>query len=175
MSNFQKARNPLALVIDRLSVRARIGVVLMVAALALKRLEGAPGFQFAAVSFDLCRRWYDGERFNPDRFEESYADEDGGGLVRGAMDARSQSELAAWAILASAIMYIAFQAYREIGRFSTPIVSEVNAENELDEMYRHMQKLSPTFMEVAREAAVHVGQGQELSFAQLEARRSARA
>ncbi len=140
----------------------------MVADLALVWLESSPDFPVAVAAVDLCRRWYDGERFDPARFEEAYVDEDGGGIVGGGINARSQSELAAWSVLASAIMYIAFQASREIGSFSTPIVSEVQ-EDELDEMYRHMQALSPLFIETARRAAKALGQGPEPSFAQLKA------
>jgi hypothetical protein len=160
--------SPLARITNSLAVRGRIGVVLMVADLALSRLHGSPDFPFARSAFDLCRRWYDGDRFDPDRFEEAYAREDGGGVVCGAMNVRSQSELAAWSVLASAIMYIAFQAYREIGSYPTPIVSEVR-ENELDEMYRHMQTISPMFIETARRATKILGQGREPSFAQLKA------
>lgn len=142
MSRSHKGTGPLAQIVDSLPVRARIGIVLMVADLALAWLESSPDLPVAAAAVDLCRRWYDGKRFDPARFEEAYADEDGGGIVRGGMNARSQSELAAWSVLASAMMYIAFQASREIGSFSTPIVSEVQ-EDELDEMYQHMQAISP--------------------------------
>ena len=168
MSRSHKGTGPLAQIVDSLPVRARIGVVLMVADLALTWLESSLDLPEAAAAFDLCRRWYDGERFDPARFEEAYADEDGGGLTGGAMNAQSQSELAAWCVLASAIMYIAFQASREIGSFSTPIVSEVQ-EDELDEMYRHMQAISPFFIETARRAAKVLGAGREPSFAQLKA------
>lgn len=123
MSKPHKGAGPLAQIADSLPVRGRIGVVLMLADLALAWLKSSPELPVAAAAVDLCRRWYDGERFDPDRFEEAYADEDGGGVVRGAMNARSQSELAAWGLLASAMMYIAFQAYREIGSFPSPIVS----------------------------------------------------
>ncbi len=67
----------------------------MVADLALAWLGSSPDRPIAAADVDLCRWWYDGEWFDPDRFEEAYAREDGGGVVRGAMNARSQSELAA--------------------------------------------------------------------------------
>lgn len=87
--------SPLTQIADGLPVRARIGVVLMVSDLALARLESSPDLSVAAAAVDLCPRWYDGERFDPDRFEEAYADEDGGGLAGGAMNARSQSELTA--------------------------------------------------------------------------------
>src|SRR5215831_7240335 len=148
MNKPRKGTSPLALAIESLPVRGRMGVVLMMADLALERLESSPDFQFAGTAFDLCRRWYDGERFDTDRFEEAYADDDGGGLVCGAGNARSQSELAAWGVLASAIMYIAFQAYREVGSQPTPILSAVE-EDELDELYRQMQANSPIFMDTA--------------------------
>jgi len=168
MSKSDNATSPLARLTESLPVRGRIGVVLIVADLALSRLQGSPEFPVARSAFDLCRRWYDGDRFDPDRFEEAHFDEDGRGVSRSAMNARSQSELAAWRVLASAMLYVAFQAYREIGSYPTPIVSGVH-EDELDEMYRHMQVISPTFIEAARSAAKILGQGREPSFAQLKA------
>jgi hypothetical protein len=95
MSRSRKGAGPLAQIADNLPARARIGVVLMLADLALAWLGSSPDRPAAVAAVDLCRRWYDGERFDPDRFEEAYAREDGGGVVRGAMNARSQSELAA--------------------------------------------------------------------------------
>jgi Immunity protein Imm6 len=168
MNTPHKGESPLALIADGLPARGRIGVVLMMADLALSRLHGSPDFPFARSAFDLCRRWYDGERFDPDRFEEAYADEDGGGLAGGAMNARSQSELTAWNVLASAIMYIAFQARRELGRYPAPMLSEMESD-ELNQMYRHMQTISPMFIETARRAAKLLGQKQEPSFDQLKA------
>ena len=96
--------SPLARITDSLAARGRIGVVLMVADLALAQLADSADLPVARAAFDLCRRWYDGERFDPDRFGEAYADEDGGGLAGGAMNARSQSELTAWNVLASAVI-----------------------------------------------------------------------
>jgi len=169
MSESDNATSPLAQLANSLPVRGRIGVVLIVADLALTRLQGAPDFPVARSAFDLCRRWYDGERFDPNRFDEAYYDEHDRGLSRSAMKARSQSELAAWSVLASAMMYIALQAYREIGRIPSSMVGNLGDEGELDEMYRHMQAISPTFIEAARRAAKILGQGREPSFAQLKA------
>jgi len=104
MNTLHRGTSPLALIIDGLPVRSRIGIVLMMAHLALERLENSPDFAFARAAFELCRQWYDGERFDPDRFEEAYADENGGGVLRGAINARSPLELAAWGVLAGAIM-----------------------------------------------------------------------
>jgi hypothetical protein len=84
------------------------------------------------------------------------------------MNARSQSELAAWGVLASAVMYFAFQAYREIGNSPSPMVSEVE-DDELDEMYRHMEVLSPSLIETARKAAKILEKSQAPSFARLKA------
>jgi hypothetical protein len=168
MKESRNKTSPLALLTDGLPVRGRIGTVLMVADLALAQLKSSPDLAVARVAFDLCRRWHDGERFDPDRFEEAYADEDGGGLAGGAMNARSQSELTAWNVLASAVMYIAFQAYRELGRYPASMISEMEAD-ELNQMYRHMQTISPMFIETARTAAKILGHGREPSFAQLKA------
>ena len=158
MSESDNTTSPLARLADSLPVRGRIGVVLIVADLALSRLQGAPDFPVARSAFDLCRRWYDGERFDPDRFDEAYYDEHDRGLSRSAMKARSQSELAAWSVLASAMMYIALQAYRETGSIPTSMVANLGEEGELDEMYRQMQATSPTLIEAARSAAKFLGQ-----------------
>jgi hypothetical protein len=91
-----KGTSPLARITDGLPVRARIGVVLAVADLAISRLDASANFPIARSAFDLCRRWYDGERLDPARLADAYADEDGGGVVHGAIEARSQLELAAW-------------------------------------------------------------------------------
>lgn len=120
----------------------------MVADLALAWLESSPDLPVAAATVDLCRRWYDGERFDLDRFEKAYADEDGGGLAGGAM-MRAPSRSLPPGTSSQAIMYIAFQAYREIGRYPAPMLSEMEAD-ELNEMYRHMQTASPMFIETAR-------------------------
>src|SRR5262245_27750676 len=119
------ATSPLARITESLPVRGRVAVVVTVPDLVLSLLQGSADFLFAQSAVDLCRRWYDGDRFDPDLFEEAYFDEDGRGVGRGAMNARSQPELAAWGVLASAIMYIAFQAYREVGGFPSPMVSDV--------------------------------------------------
>jgi hypothetical protein len=64
----------------------------MMADLALERLKSSPDLPVATAAFELCPLWFDGERFDPRRIEEAYADEDGGGLARGAMnDGRNRS------------------------------------------------------------------------------------
>jgi hypothetical protein len=65
-------------------------------------------------------------------------------------------------------MYIAFQAHREPGSSPTPGVLKSD-EDELEEMYSHMQAISPSFIETARRAAKFLEQGKEPSFAQLKA------
>jgi hypothetical protein len=57
--------SPLAQIVDGLPVRGRIGVVLMMADLALAWLESSPDLPVAPAAVDLCRRWYDCERFDP--------------------------------------------------------------------------------------------------------------
>jgi hypothetical protein len=173
MSIPDKGTSPLALITEGLPVRGRIGVVLMMAALALEWLRSSPDFPVARAAFDLGRRWYEGERFDPDRFEKAYFDEYDRSVGLSAMKARSRSELAAWSVIASAILYIAFQAYREIGAPPSPMVSEVE-EDELDEVYEQMQKISPVFINTAMRTAEVFRQGQDASFAQLKAILSAR-
>jgi hypothetical protein len=65
-------------------------------------------------------------------------------------------------------MYVAFQAHREVGSLPRPTASQL-ADDELDEMCRHMETLSPSLIETAGKAAKFLGQGQQPSFAQLKA------
>jgi hypothetical protein len=169
MNTSGNATSPLARIAESLPVRGRVAVVLIVADLVVSLLRSSADFPFAQTAFDLCRRWYDGDRFDPDLFEEAYYDEDGRGVSAGAMNARSQSELTAWSALAAALMYIALQAYRETGDLPSPIVSEVEEGDELDEMYRHMETISPSLIETARRAAKVWEQSKIPSFAQLKA------
>src|SRR5262245_60486105 len=110
MNRLFAGTSPLAIIADTLPVRGRIGIVVMMGALALERLESAPDFPVAQAAFDLCRRWFDGERFDSDRFDEAYYDEFGYGLAQAANNARSKSELATWAVLASAMKYVELHA-----------------------------------------------------------------
>ena len=53
MSRSHKGTGPLAQIVDSLPVRARIGIVLMVADLALAWLESSPDLPVAAAAVDL--------------------------------------------------------------------------------------------------------------------------
>lgn len=67
----RKGTSPLALLADDLPVRSRFGLVVVGADLAVTWLKSSPNFAAAYASFDLARRWFDGERFVPDQLEDS--------------------------------------------------------------------------------------------------------
>jgi len=50
--------------------------------------------------------------------------------------------MSAWLALESALLYIAFHAYRALGQVPTPLVSEVD-ERALDVLYKDLRAISP--------------------------------
>ncbi len=56
----------LAHLAQQLPARGRIGLAVVMACLALNRLRGLPDYSLARHAFELTRRWFDGERFDPD-------------------------------------------------------------------------------------------------------------
>jgi hypothetical protein len=66
-----KGTSRLAQLADELPVRSRIGLALLAADLALNQLRSSHDFPTAQAAFELTRRWYDGDRFPPDLFEDA--------------------------------------------------------------------------------------------------------
>jgi hypothetical protein len=162
-----KGSSPLALLADSLPVRARIGLALVAADMALDRLKSSHDLPFARRTFELARGWYDGKRFDLYQFEDAIAHEYDRDLTICAIEAKSKEEKSAWLALECAVLYIAFHAYQAAGEHPSPMVSEVD-ETVLDDLDKWLRKILPTFMSTETKAAGHLEQQPGASFAQLK-------
>jgi hypothetical protein len=163
-----KGTSPFALLADRLPVRARIGLTLVASDLALRELKSSPNFPIARTAFERARRWFDGDRFNPDLLADAVSSERDKGTTLCELEAKSEPEISAWGVLGSALAYTAFHAYRATGDCPDPMVSEVD-ENVLDEIDKSMRIIAPDFIITMKKAAGILERIPELSFAQLMA------
>jgi hypothetical protein len=167
MTKPRQGTSQLARLADDLPVRSRIGLALVAADLVLSRLRSSDNFPFAEAAFELLRRWYDGDRFPPDRFEDAICDERDKGLVSALWAAQSESEEAAWRVVGSAVLYTAFHAYQDVGEVPSPGVSEVD-ETELDELDKQLRLISPALINALINAADVLRQQPDMSFPRLE-------
>ncbi len=153
-----------------LPARSRVGLALIAGALALDYLKPYRNYSIGRYAFDLARRWYDGEAVSPRAMEESLHDESDEGVLVCAQESRSRQDLPAWLVLASALYYTAYQAYRKAGERPGPLVFEVD-ETELDELDKQLRALSPTAISAVESAAQHLTMwAPRLPFAQLKAK-----
>lgn len=162
-----KGESPLARLADPLPVRTRISIALIAADLALAQLRDSPDLSVARTAFELARRWFDGARFDPDQFADALDPEFDRGTADCALEAKTQEEASAWVALDDAVAYVAFHAYRELGRLPAPEFSEVD-ETILDELDKALRSISPEFMETMKEAAEYLEGEPGASFAQLK-------
>ena len=169
MTKVFKGTSPLAVLADRLPVPARIGLAVVAVHLALDHLKDSPNFPFALAAFELARSWYEGKRFDPRQLEDSIASEDDEGAAYCIAEATSEEERSAWNALVSAILYVAFQAYRTLGQYPGALLSEVS-DDALDEVDKPLRKILPGFMTIMRKAAEYLKQEPGASFAQLKSR-----
>lgn len=88
------------------------------------------------------------------------------GTAHCALEAKTQEEASAWVALDDVVAYVAFHAYRELGRLPVPEFSEVD-ETILDELDEAMRAISSGFMEVLKTAAHYLRSETRGSFAQL--------
>jgi immunity protein Imm6 of predicted polymorphic toxin system len=154
-----------------LSDHAQVGLALLAGDAALDHLKSSREVRTGHAAFDLARRWYDGEETTPRQIEEALQNEDDEGVIPAAQAAASDRERAAWLALASALLFIAYQAYRARGEHPGPLVSEVR-EDELDELDRQLRALSPDLPGTLTKAAALLRQDPALSFSQLKAKAS---
>jgi Immunity protein Imm6 len=167
MNKTLEGTSELALLASSLPTQARIGLVLMAADLALEQLKSSDSCSVARTAFELIRRWHDGERFRPDQFEEAMHDERDQGLDLCAQNAESEQALSALLVLASAVLYTAFHAYRAVGECPSPLVSEVD-EDELDELEKQLRALGPAAINAVMSAGKFLQRHPDASFAQLK-------
>jgi len=162
-----KGESPLARLADPLPARARIGLAVVAADLALAHLRDSPDLSVAHTVFELARRWFDGARFDADRFADALDPESGRATEICAVEAKTQEERSAWLALDSAVAYVAFHAYRELGQIPAPGFSEVD-ETILDELDKAMRAISPGFMKTMKKAAEYLAGEPGASFPQLK-------
>lgn len=166
MNRATKGFSPLVSLADGLPIRARIGLAVIAAGLATHQLRSSPDFPIAYAAFDLTRRSFDGERFDPYLLEDSLASESGDGAVHCEVEAKSKEENAAWLALISSVLYIAHHACRELSEFPSEMICEVD-ETELDEIDKFLRPISPASMKAMQKSAECLKQELGASFAQL--------
>ena len=138
-----EGNSDLARLARQLPARGRIGLTAMLAYLALNRLRGLPDYPLAKHAFELTRRWFDGERFDPDRFEDTLQDEDNEGIGKFEHVAPTKEARAAWTLLGDAVAYTAFLAYQTTGQHPSPGICDVD-ESCLDDFDRlNSRRLAP--------------------------------
>jgi hypothetical protein len=147
MTKQTKGTSELALLVDRVPLRDRIGLALVAVDLAVGHLEPSHNFFLACGAFDLGRRWYDDEYFDPARFDHALAHAYQKELARSEMEAESAAEESAWLVLKAALLYIALQADRTLGRCPSPLAWKVD-ESILDEVDKGLRALSPALANV---------------------------
>jgi hypothetical protein len=167
MTQKSRGTSQFALLADSLPVRARIGLTLVAADVALDRLKSSPHFPIARAAFDLARRWYDGQRFDPELFEDAVAPESGRGVALCAVEAKSEDEEAAWGAVDCAALYTACHAFRALGKLPSPLVSEVD-EDVLDELDKSLHLVSPDLIITVLKAAEYLKRDPDVSFSQLK-------
>lgn len=168
--NFEDNRD-LARLTQLLPARGQIGLTAVLAYLALNHLRGMPDYPLAQHAFELTRRWFDGERFNPDRFEDALQDEDNEGIGKFEHVAPTKEARAAWTLLGDAVAYTAFLAYQTTGQHPSPGICDVD-ESCLDDFDRSIRAVSPQFVNVIAEAAEYLREEPEASFVQLKTKLS---
>jgi len=162
-----KGTGPLALRSESLPVRARVGLMLVGAQLALNQLRLSKNLPIAQAAFALARRWHDGERFDPRLIEDALAHEYNKGVLDCEIEAKSAIEKSAWFILEDALLYTAFHATRELGTTPSSVICEVD-ENLFDQFEDHLRALLPTAVDVLFRAADLLSRRPDTSFAQFK-------
>ena len=166
MTRYLADATPLARIAADVSERSRVGIALLAADFALGQLESSHNFPYGRAGLALARRWYDGETIDPCLMEEALHSEEDEGIDLCEQEAKSERERAAWHALATALAYIAFHAYKAIGRLPGSLICEVN-EHELDELSDQLVALSPNVMKRLAEAADLLRSNPSMSYGQL--------
>lgn len=160
-----KGESPLTRLSDPLTVRARVGLAVVAADLALTHLRDSPDPLLTRTIFELARRWFDGARFDADRFAD-VLDPEYERTCKLRSRGQMQEEASAWTALADAAAYVGFHAYDELGQCAAPGFSELD-ETILDDIDKSMRPISPEFMKTMKTAAGYLQREARASFAQL--------
>ena len=163
----RKGTSPLAVLADRLPVRARIGLALVAGDIALRFIEAPLNRQVSVSALDIARRWFDGKRIDPDRIQDALYDEESGlSLILQSVD--NKQDKAAMMTLGSVLLYTAYHAYQHTGGTPNGSVCEVD-ERELDEIDKWLRVIAPAAMDILRMAAQHLESRPDISFRALKA------
>jgi len=167
MRRERNGTSALAGLADSLPVRARIGLALIAADIALDSLETSRNLPEAASAFDLARRWFDGEAILPDQIQDTLHGEYSG-LSLTLVSVHEKQEQAGLLTLGSALLYTAYHAFRRTGGTPNASVNEVD-ERELDEIDKSLQIIAPAAMDRLRAAAQYLEKHPNVSFRDLKA------
>lgn len=167
MTQEAKGTSQTAVLADDLPARARVGLALVAAKLALPLLSHSPNAPLAKRIFELARRWHDGEAIAPNLFVDTLEPEEGVGIALAELNAPSDQERLAWLALACAAYYAAHHAHVQVGYPPSETVCEVD-ERILDELDRASRTLSPAFMQVMALAAGFLKRRPNASFAEIQ-------
>lgn len=115
--------------ISSITIRARVAFYLAIAESLFNVIKkDEKGYAEARNALDKCWKWLEGEEVAGDTLYESLENEDDTGLlVFGSMAAGNPLKLAVWNTLATALMYVIWQAYEVEGEKYLPqTIEEVN-------------------------------------------------
>lgn len=115
--------------ICKITIRARVALYLAVAESVFAGIKtNDEGHAEARKALDKCWKWLEGEEIDGDTLYECLENEhDTGLLVFGSMAAGNPLKLSVWNTLATALMYVIWQAYEAEGEKYLPqTIEEVN-------------------------------------------------
>jgi hypothetical protein len=163
-----KGTSQLAMLADALPVRARVSLVLFAAERALQYLQSSPDFNLARDALALVSNWHQGKPVDLDELEARLEAEETSlsfAALRGKE--RSEEELRAWCVLANAIDYVAYRAFRAENRTPWSSLSEID-ETVLDALDNDLRALQLSSMALMTRAAVYLKQYPNVTLAQLK-------
>jgi hypothetical protein len=122
--------------IYKITIRARVALYLAVAESLVNIIkEEDEGYTEARNALDKCWKWLEGEEIAGDTLYECLENEDDTGLlVFGSMAAGNPLELSVWNTLATALMYVIWQAYKAEGEKYLPQTIEDVNETMIDDL-----------------------------------------
>lgn len=141
--------------LSHVTIRGRVGFGLAVAERELWRVEeGHAGHPLACAALDAGWRWAAGHAVDSNVFNDALHDERDAGLLILEQQADGNLKLV-WLLLASAIAYAGWHAYRLAGESMPEVINQTD-EHVLAWLIEYAVELSPTnrqFIESAAERA----------------------
>jgi hypothetical protein len=164
-----KGTSQLAMLADALPVRARVCLALLAAELGLHHLQSSPDFRLARDALAMVLSWHQGERVDLDRLEHRLdAEETSLSFASMRAEARSAGEYRAWHVLANAIDYVGYHAFRAADRDPWSALGNID-ERVLDSLDKDLRALEPSSMALMTRAAAYLKQHPDVRVARLKA------